>query len=119
VAKQKRILSGEKNSKLYSRMSRLSSVTQFADSKHDEAGAMLTSFGDLEEAFREYLEDYLPRLADEKNTKAELDHLLTDVGHDVFEHVLYHLRAMRFYGYMHEDGGAARRARNRRQRGRR
>lgn len=69
---------------------RLSACPLIARYGQDEAGTLAKAFVDFEEAFRKFLEEYLPKLANPSVKGDELEDLLLDIREE-FRHVLYHL----------------------------
>ena len=72
--------------------------------KHDsaddkEAWTLVHAFSDLEESFRRFLDDQLPRLVNGEPTPTALNDLLTEIGEE-FRHIVYHIRDPKFYSYL-------------------
>ncbi len=57
--------------RLAERLSQCPEVTKYDQGEEKEAGVLAHSFGDLEESFRTFLKEQLPRLMDEHATPAE------------------------------------------------
>jgi hypothetical protein len=91
--------------RLAERLSQCPEVTKYDQGEEKEAGVLAHSFGDLEESFRTFLNEQLPRLINDQATPAELCEILLDIGEE-FRHILYHIHDPKFYQYLrHEDGG--------------
>lgn len=74
--------------------------------KHDqdnerEAYTMAHSLLDLENSFKTFLEQYLPRLKNINLSPSETYNLLLDMGEE-YRHILYHIRDQKFYRYLFE-----------------
>ncbi len=76
--------------------------TKFNQGKHQEAGTLVHSFGDLETSFRRFLEEQLPRLVQRSLTESEIHDLLLEIGEE-FRHILYHIKDPKFYRYLREE----------------
>jgi hypothetical protein len=62
----------------------------------EEAGTLVHAFSDLEESFRRFLDEQLPKLADPAVKGEELEDLLLDIREE-FRHILYHLHDPEFF----------------------
>ena len=89
--------------RLAERLSECPEVTKYDQGEQKEAGVLAHSVGDLEESFRVFLSEQLPRLVDEQTTAAELGEILLEIGEE-FRHILYHIHDPKFYQYLHHDG---------------
>jgi hypothetical protein len=78
---------------LRSRLADCLAVTKFGP---DEAGTLVHAFSDLEESFRRFLDEQLPKLADPAVKGEELEDLLLDIRED-FRHILYHIHDPKFF----------------------
>jgi hypothetical protein len=87
---------------LAERLSECEAVTRLDSSEEKEAWTLAHAFLDLEESFRTYLEEQLPRLRQEILSPEDTYNLLLDIGEE-FRHILYHLRDTRFYSYLGDD----------------
>ena len=67
----------------------------------EEAGTIAHCFSDLEESFRVFLEEHLPRLVEGKLKPSEIYDLLLDIGEE-FRHILYHIKGPKFYSYLND-----------------
>lgn len=77
-------------------------VAKFDTSGHGEAWALAETFGDLENMFRGFLEDELPKLIQAEGE--ELSGLLIEIGVDL-QHILYHIiDHQKFYKYLVPEG---------------
>lgn len=89
---------------LAERLSRCPEVTKLDEGKEMEAWTLAHAFGDLEESFRKFLEDQLPRLTQDQLEASEIHDLLLEIGEE-FRHVLYHIKDPNFYRYLRHEGG--------------
>ena len=78
-------------------------VTKYDQGEEQEAGVLAHSFGDLEDSFRTFLNEQLPKLIDEHTSPAELYDVLLEIGEE-FRHILYHIGDSKFYRYLQRDG---------------
>lgn len=90
--------------RLVERLSQCPEVSRYDRGNEKEAGVLAHSFGDLEESFRTFLNEQLPKLMDEQASAAELCDVLLEIGEE-FRHILYHIHDPKFYQYLHRDGG--------------
>lgn len=88
--------------RLAERLSQCPEVTKYDQGEQKEAGVLAHSFGDLEESFRTFLNEQLPRLLNEHATAEELGDVLLEIGEE-FRHILYHIQDPKFYQYLHRD----------------
>lgn len=72
---------------LRQRLARCRLVAQYGE---EESGTLVHAFSDLEESFRKFLDEQLPKLADPSVQGEQLEELLMDVQQE-FRHILYHL----------------------------
>jgi hypothetical protein len=72
---------------LRQRLARCRLVAQYGQ---EESGTLVHAFSDLEESFRRFLDEQLPKLADPSVQGEQLEELLMDVQQE-FRHILYHL----------------------------
>ncbi len=84
--------------RLAERLSKCAEVTRF-DGQEKEAWTLAHAFADLEESFRVFLDDQLPKLAQENLEPEEMHDLLLDIGEE-FRHILYHIQDPKFYRYL-------------------
>ena len=85
--------------KLAEKLDRLPEVNRYDSSDEKEAWTLAHAFADLEESFRTFLHDQLPRLVNGETTAAALNDLLTEIGEE-FRHILYHIKDSKFYAYL-------------------
>jgi hypothetical protein len=93
---------------LAERLSKCPEVTKYDRSDEKEAGVLAHAFGDLEESFRAFLDEQLPRLMNDQASPAELFDALLDIGEE-FRHILYHIHDPKFYSYLeaqHSSNGS-------------
>jgi hypothetical protein len=69
---------------------RLASCAAVARFGSEEAGTLVHALSDLEESFRKFLDEQLPKLVDPSVQGEQLEELLTDISGE-FRHILYHL----------------------------
>jgi hypothetical protein len=84
---------------LAERLTTCKDVTQFDTGEEREAWTLAHAFGDLEESFRRFLEEQLPRLTSGQITGLEIHNLLLEIGEE-FRHILYHIKDPKFYRYL-------------------
>jgi hypothetical protein len=90
--------------RLADRLSRCPEVTHFDDGENKEAWGLADSFADLEDSFRAFLDDQLPRVVQGNLQPSEMHDLLLDIGEE-FRHILYHiLEQQKFYKYLVPEG---------------
>ena len=65
-----------------------------------EAGNIATSFIDIDESCMK-VSSLIDRLQQNEILKETIDEILIEIG-EVFRHILYHLRDMKFYNYLGE-----------------
>jgi oligoendopeptidase F len=85
-------------SRLAERLAKLSEVTRFDEGENKEASALADSLSDLENSFREFLDEILPKLAASEGE--DLYDLLLETAEN-FRHILYHiLQQQKFFRYV-------------------
>jgi len=84
---------------LADRLSKCPEVAKHDEGAGKEAGTLAHAFGDLEESFRAFLDEELPRLMSDQASPAELFDVLLDIGEE-FRHILYHIHDPKFYRYL-------------------
>ncbi len=89
---------------LAEKLDRLPDVNRYDSADEKEAWTLAHAFSDLEESFRKFLDDQLPRLVNGEPTPAALNDLLTEIGEE-FRHILYHIRDPKFFGYLEASQG--------------
>ena len=87
---------------LAKRLAKCTQVSQYDTAEHIEAETIVHAFADLEESFRVFVDQKLPRLVqpDELNQE-ETVALLLEIC-DEFRHILYHIRDSKFYSHLLE-----------------
>jgi hypothetical protein len=96
--KDKILKSTKDVTQLAERLGQCPGVTRFDTVHHKEAPALADSLFDLEDAFREFLDDILPNLVSSRGE--ELCDLLLDTAEN-FRHVLYHIIVQqKFFRYV-------------------
>lgn len=88
---------------LADRLSRCPEVTRYDEGENREAWTISHAFADLEESFRKFLDDHLPKLMQDQAEASRTYDLLLEIGEEL-RHILYHLKDPRFYRYLHEQG---------------
>jgi hypothetical protein len=88
---------------LAERLSRCPEVARLDEGKDREAWTLAHAFADLEESFRKFLEDQLPRLTQDQLEVSEVHDLLLEIGEEL-RHILYHIKDPKFYRYLHHGG---------------
>lgn len=89
---------------LAERLSKCPEVAKLDKGEEREAWTLAHTFGDLEESFRKFLEDQLPRLIQDQLEVSEIHDLLLEIGEEL-RHILYHIKDPKFYRYLHQGGG--------------
>src|SRR5882672_2354924 len=103
---QQRLLDDQAARKaLADRLSRCQNVTKHDEGEEKEAGILAHAFGDLEESFRAFLDEQLPRLMNDHASPEELVDALLDIGEE-FRHILYHIHDPKFYRYLDDQHGS-------------
>ena len=87
---------------LAERLSKCPEVTRYDKGDEKEAGVLAHAFGDLEESFRAFLDEQLPRLMNDQAPPAELVDALLEIGEE-FRHILYHIHDPKFYRYLDDQ----------------
>ncbi|MBI4498431.1 MAG: hypothetical protein HY689_11085 [Chloroflexi bacterium] len=94
---------------LAERLARCPQVARFDQGNEQEGWTLAHSFADLEESFRKFLDEQLPKLAQEQLSASEISGLLLDMGEE-FRHILYHISDPAFYKYLHQEDEGRKRA---------
>ncbi|MFQ5705687.1 MAG: hypothetical protein ACE5HV_17745 [Acidobacteriota bacterium] len=84
---------------LAERLSKCPAVSRLDTEEEREAWTLAHAFSDLEESFRKFLIEHLPRLSDANLEDSEIEGLLLEIGEEL-RHVLYHIRDPRFFRYL-------------------
>lgn len=77
----------DKIENLRQRLARCPMVAKYGE---EESGTLVHAFWDLEESFRRFLDEQLPRLADPSVQGEQLEDVLMDVQQEL-RHILYHV----------------------------
>lgn len=95
----KPVLTNEVMVSLAKRLEAIPSITQNDKADRQEAWTLAHAFMDLEEAFRAFLDEQLPRLG---NPDVQGDDLLDAVmdSRELFRHILYHLHDPEYFRVM-------------------
>ena len=88
-------------SELAKRLSACHEITRYDSGDHKEAWALADGFSDLEEAFRAFLDQHLPKLVDPQVKGEALVDVLQDIGEE-FRTILWHIQFPKFYSYLHD-----------------
>ena len=99
---QKRILSSRVAKELADRLGKIASVAQFDLPNEPQGSTVANALSDLEDSFREVLNNLLPKLLDQTKSAEELDDLLLDIGEEL-RHILYHIKDTKYFGYLISD----------------
>jgi len=86
----------EKLLKLAANLARCPAVTKYDTAEEKQAWTTAHAFIDLEESFRTFLNEQLPRLLNDDITQQETYDLLLEIGEE-FRHILYHINDPQFY----------------------
>jgi hypothetical protein len=81
---------------LRQRLARCPMVAKYGE---EESGTLVHAFWDLEESFRRFLDEQLPKLADPSVEGKQLQDLLLDIEQE-FRHILYHLHDPQNFRYL-------------------
>jgi len=81
------------------RLAKCPEVTKYDNGAEKEAGTLAHAFGDLEESFRAFLNEQLPRLMNDRASPEEILDALLEIGEE-FRHILYHINDPKFYKYL-------------------
>jgi hypothetical protein len=84
----------------------MSGITRYDSGDDKEAWALADGFSDLEEAFRTFLDECLPKLADPQVRGEALVEVLQDIGEE-FRTILWHIQEPKFYSYLHDPGAGS------------
>lgn len=87
---------------LAEKLSQYSAVNKYDTTEDKEAWTLAHAFGDLEDSFRRFLQDQLPRLVNENLDETEAKDVLLEVGEE-FRHILYHIKDPLFFRYITEE----------------
>ena len=90
---------------LAKRLAECPEIKRYDSGEDKEAWALADGFSDLEEAFRAFLDEHLPKLADPQVRGEALLDVLQDIGEE-FRTILWHIQEPKFYGYLHEGAEA-------------
>jgi len=93
-------------SELAKRLSECPEITRYDSGDHKEAWALADGFSDLEEAFRAFLDQHLPKVVDPQVKGEALVDVLQDIGEE-FRTILWHIQYPKFYSYLHDSSGVS------------
>ena len=93
---------GIRYKQLAEQLAKLPKVTRHDEGERKEAWVLSHSFLDLEESFKKFIDEQLPRLSNENLSNEEIDDVLQDIG-DNFMHILYHIHDPKIYSYLLEN----------------
>jgi hypothetical protein len=74
-------------------------VNSYDTAQQREADTLAHAFIDMQEAFAEIADKYLPQLFREDLDEQQINDILLDIGEEL-RHILYHIYAPRFYTYL-------------------
>lgn len=74
-------------------------VARLDEGEEKEAWTLAHTFSDLEESFRRFLEELLPKLTAPGAPPDHMRDVLLEIGEEL-RHVLYHIRDPKFYRYL-------------------
>ena len=83
-------------------LNRCEEVRRYDAEGEKQAWTLAHSLLDLEQSFRTFLNEQLPRLRDGRLTAEETREALFEIGEEL-RHVLYHIRDPQFFAYLYED----------------
>lgn len=87
---------------LSKKLSRCEAVSRFDTDREPEGWTLAHSFAHLEESFRKFLDEQLPRLMKGQLLEEELEELLHEIGEE-FRHVIYHIKDPLYYRYLFDE----------------
>ncbi len=85
--------------RLAQRFSECSEIARYDSGEHNESWSLADGFSDLEQAFRAFLEDHLPKLTDPQLKCEEIVNVLLDIGEE-FRTILWHIQGPQYYKYL-------------------
>lgn len=83
-------------------LARCSKVTEFNQDDTQEAWTLADDFIDLDQSFRTFSQELLPKLVRGGLESKQIEEALHDIGEE-FRHILYHIRSSKFYKYVDEN----------------
>lgn len=84
---------------LTEKLSRCSLVVRLNTMEDHEPSTLAHAFVDLEESFRKFVDELLPKLLSEELDEEEIRLILHDIGEE-FRHILYHIKDPRYFDYL-------------------
>jgi len=94
--------SAEKIKGLAEKLSRCEQVARLDSDEEPQGWTLAHSFADLEESFRKFLDEQLPKLMDGQFKGSTINELLLEIGEE-FRHILYHMKDPEFFRYLHDE----------------
>ena len=91
----------QKLKKLAEKLQQYKCISKFDSDNEPEAWRLAHSLSDLEESFKEILDNYMPALY-EADSEAAIQDALLDIGEEL-RHILYHIKDPKFFDYLFED----------------
>ena len=91
----------QKLKKLAEKLQQYKFISKFDSDNEPEAWRLAHSLSDLEESFKEILDNYMPALY-EADSEAAIQDALLDIGEEL-RHILYHIKDPKFFDYLFED----------------
>jgi len=87
---------------LAKRLATCATLTKYDTVERKEADTLAHGFADLEDSFRVFLDEQLPKLLRKEDlTPEEITHLLLEIL-DEFRHILYHIKDSKYYWHFLE-----------------
>lgn len=87
--------------KLAERLNQCECVSKFDSEDEPESWRLAHSLADMEQSFREVLDNLLPTLCSASDND-EIHEVLLDIGEEL-RHILYHINDPEFYRYLKEE----------------
>lgn len=87
--------------KLAEKLQEYECVYKFDSDDEPEAWRIAHSLSDLEQSFKEILNNQLPSLLN-ANSEVEIHNSLIDIGEEL-RHIIYHIKDPKFFSYLFED----------------
>ena len=88
--------------KLAENLSKSKKVTSDDNGTEQEAWTLAHGFSDLEDSFRTFSGELLPKLLNENLSEEEIDEVLWEIGEE-FRHILYHIHDNQYFSYCRES----------------
>lgn len=92
----------EKLKTLAERLECLKEVAKYSNAENKEGWTVAHGLSDIEISISRLLNELFPKIRNEKIENDELNDLLLDIGEE-FRHIIYHLKDIKYYGYLSAD----------------